>query len=392
LTKHTILFLAANPLGTDRLALDREARAIQVEFERSGHRDQFELVTRWAAEPLDLLRELRKLKPMVVHFSGHGGRSGHRPGTGPRRDVVQEMSATTRDHQRGLYFQGPDGRPRLVSTAAIRQTFGAAGKSVKVVVLNACYSDVQAEALLMHVGCIVGIRGTIRDDAARSFAIGFYGALGDCESVAAAHRHGCAAMGLEGSSDGDKPLLRVRDDIDAELLVLARPSPVTGSARTESQNAVTVFRVHCALAQLQFAAMNPGIIRLRPEQLLEAVVDGARSLGLLVGDKDSAIRALSPQALSSKILHDTEQTLPPLLAVARLAQVATIRLLYRGTSFEDVNIQEVMTLELTAKICSDEIGIPDDSFMSWHKSQFAPDANPQLIMKRLEELVRAAFR
>src|SRR5262249_32963978 len=29
--KHMILFLAANPLGTDHLALDSEARAIQVE-------------------------------------------------------------------------------------------------------------------------------------------------------------------------------------------------------------------------------------------------------------------------------------------------------------------------------------------------------------------------
>ena len=71
--KHTILFLAANPSGTDRLALDREARAIHMELEHSGYRDCFELVTRWAAEPLDLLRELRKLKPTVVHFSGHGG-------------------------------------------------------------------------------------------------------------------------------------------------------------------------------------------------------------------------------------------------------------------------------------------------------------------------------
>jgi len=69
MTKHTILFLAANPLGTDRLALDREAHAIQAELERSGHRDQFELVTRWAAQPLDLLRELRKLRPSVVHFA-----------------------------------------------------------------------------------------------------------------------------------------------------------------------------------------------------------------------------------------------------------------------------------------------------------------------------------
>jgi hypothetical protein len=81
----------ANPLGTDRLALDREARAIQAELERSGHRDRFELVTRWAVEPLDLLRELRKLKPTVVHFSGHGGQvaqGGARPGGSSYRDVV----------------------------------------------------------------------------------------------------------------------------------------------------------------------------------------------------------------------------------------------------------------------------------------------------------------
>jgi hypothetical protein len=77
LFKHTILFLAANPLDTDRLALDREAREIQLELALSGCRDQFEFVTRWAAEPLDLLRELRKLKPTVVHFSGRGrGRGG----------------------------------------------------------------------------------------------------------------------------------------------------------------------------------------------------------------------------------------------------------------------------------------------------------------------------
>jgi hypothetical protein len=73
--KHTILFLGANPTGTDPLALGDEARAIQAELERSGYRDCFELETRWAAQPLDLLRELRKLKPTVVHFSGHGGLS-----------------------------------------------------------------------------------------------------------------------------------------------------------------------------------------------------------------------------------------------------------------------------------------------------------------------------
>jgi len=208
--KHTILFLAANPIGTDSRALDREARAIQVELERSGFRDCFELVTRWAAEPLDLLRELRKLKPTVVHFSGHGvsgaaGEPGH-DGDGPRH---------------GLFFQGPDGRPQVVSTEALEQTFGAVGASVKLVVLSACYSAVQAKVLLPHVGCVVGMSGSIHEAAARSFAIGFYGGLGERASIAAAYKQGCAAISLEGQKDGDRPQLEVRAGVDATQLVLA---------------------------------------------------------------------------------------------------------------------------------------------------------------------------
>jgi hypothetical protein len=221
--KHTILFLAANPLGTDRVALDREARAIQVELERSGFRDRFELVTRWAAEPLDLLRELRKLKPTVVHFSGHGtaGVAGRAPGRGSYRDVDIEPGHNGRDPRPGLFFQCPDGDPQLVSTEAIEATFGAAGSSVQLIILSACYSELNAQALLRHVGCVVGMSGAIADDAARSFAIGFYGGLGERESIAAAYAQGCAAIRLQGLSDHNRPKLAVRTGIDAGQLVLA---------------------------------------------------------------------------------------------------------------------------------------------------------------------------
>src|SRR3954467_6781221 len=101
---HTILFLAANPLGNDLIALDREARAIQVELERSGFRDRFELVTRWSAEPLDLLRELRQPKPTGVHFSGHGpsGPAGHVSESQPHRDVGSVASHNEADRRSGL--------------------------------------------------------------------------------------------------------------------------------------------------------------------------------------------------------------------------------------------------------------------------------------------------
>ncbi|HWO24006.1 MAG TPA: CHAT domain-containing protein [Kofleriaceae bacterium] len=204
MTKHTILFLAANPSGTDPRALDREARAMQGELQRSGFRDRFELVTRWATEPLDLLRELRALKPTVVHFSGHGG-------------------------QDGLLFQASSGDARIVSPSAVAEAFGAAGASVKLVVLSACYSEPQANALLAHVDCVVGMSGSLSDDAARSFAIGFYGGLGDRESVAAAYNQGCAAISLEAPHGSARPQLMTRPGVDAARLVLAASPPASPS-------------------------------------------------------------------------------------------------------------------------------------------------------------------
>jgi len=224
MTRHTILFLAANPSGTDRLALDREARSIQVELERSGYRDSFEFVTRWAVEPLDLLRELRKLRPTVVHFSGHGGKNAtgaRQLGHAPRRDVASDFGLQDSELGSGLFFQGADGRAQVVSAAALRDTFGAAGSSVKLVVLNACYSESQAEALLAHIDCVVGMAGSIYDDAARSFAIGFYGGLGERESVETAYRQGCAAISLEGLSDSDRPQLKIRSGVAPDQLILA---------------------------------------------------------------------------------------------------------------------------------------------------------------------------
>ena len=229
LSKHTILFLAANPAGTDRRALDQEARDIQVELERSGFRDRFALETRWAVEPLDLLRELRKLKPTIVHFSGCGG-SEHavlrRTHTGPDGEIIEYHQGGA--PQTGLCFQGADGWPRGVSAQALAQVFEAAGSSVQLIVLNACYSEHQAQALLAHVDHVVGTGRAIPEDAARSFAIGFYGGLGEGERVSAAYRQGCAAISLEGLSAGDDPQLRLRGGISADRPLLAERERAAG--------------------------------------------------------------------------------------------------------------------------------------------------------------------
>lgn len=195
-----ILFLAANPRGTDRLALAEEARAIERELELSLHRVRFEFRMTWAAQPLDLLLGLRKFRPTVVHFTGHGSEDG-------------------------LYFQGGDGSAQLVTATALTQTFDAAGGSVRLVVLNTSYSDAQAEALRAHVDCVIGVRGAIADEAARSFATGLYTGLAEGESIAAAYRMGCAAVNLAALRGANHLVLKVRTGVDVERLVLLTEPP-----------------------------------------------------------------------------------------------------------------------------------------------------------------------
>jgi len=219
---NVILVIAANPRGTTPLALDHESRSIRVALERSKLGDRFELITHGAAQPHDLLHALRTLRPTIVHFSGHG-RTGQASPTSEaaNRDVIVAREDVGSP---GLYFEGPDGRAKLVSADALATTFKAAGASVRLVVLNACYSELQAAGLLTCVDCVIGMHGPITDEAAVSFVTGFYGALGDRAPVAAAFEHGRAAIHLDGLTDADRPQLKVRPGIDpARVIPAAQP-------------------------------------------------------------------------------------------------------------------------------------------------------------------------
>ena len=119
--KTKILFLAANPMSPDpedRLALDEEARDIEEKLVSVKHRDLFEFKTRWAVRPGDLHDALLREEPVVVHYSGHA--SG----------------------EPGLVLHGStEGEERLVGAEALKHLFGVLKDNIRIVVLNACYSD-----------------------------------------------------------------------------------------------------------------------------------------------------------------------------------------------------------------------------------------------------------
>ena len=71
-----LLILAANPRGTERLALEKETLEIMTKTRLGPERDALELIPAFAATTDDVLQYLNQYRPDIVHFSGHGTSTG----------------------------------------------------------------------------------------------------------------------------------------------------------------------------------------------------------------------------------------------------------------------------------------------------------------------------
>jgi hypothetical protein len=71
-----VIFLAANPSITTRLALDEEIRTITEKVRAAEHRNALDIISAWAVRPDDLLQSLNMHQPQIVHFSGHRSPAG----------------------------------------------------------------------------------------------------------------------------------------------------------------------------------------------------------------------------------------------------------------------------------------------------------------------------
>ena len=200
MNKIKILFLAANPADTNKLALDEEIREITSKIRATDHRDSIDLISAWAVRPDDLLQLLNQHKPQIVHFSGHGINSGE------------------------IFLTDHNGVSKPVSIKAIKALFTTLKDNIRAVVLNACYSKEQAEAITQVVDCAVGMNDSIGDRAAITFAASFYQAIGFSRSIQEAFDQGIVALLLEGIPEENTPELLVRTGIDPSQVILVRQS------------------------------------------------------------------------------------------------------------------------------------------------------------------------
>lgn len=177
--KIKVLFLASNPKGTQPLNLGDEARAITEKIRAAEHRDLLQFVTVWAVRPDDLLQALNEHKPHIVHFSGHGNKTGE------------------------ITLLDGNGQPKPVGARAIKALFTTMKDNVRVVFLNACYTKYQAEAITEVIDCAIGMNSAIGDEAAIVFSASFYRAIGFNRSVQEAFDQANVALMFEGIFEED---------------------------------------------------------------------------------------------------------------------------------------------------------------------------------------------
>jgi serine phosphatase RsbU (regulator of sigma subunit) len=248
--KMKVLLFAANPRGTAPLDLPREFREIDEEVQRGEFRDAVELILVPGTRPVDLLRRLNENQPQVVHFSSHGNPDEIILESGEDEDEASSSrgpslrSADERDMKKvrpdEVQSAGSDpGKHQVVSKSALANVIRSCNEgNLRLVVLNACNTRSQAEALTEVADCVVSMNRTITDRAAIKFAASFYGALAFGRSVRRAFDQGIARLSAEGTTESETPELLVRAGVDASRIVLVGSAPGNGGGMAAQYFAV----------------------------------------------------------------------------------------------------------------------------------------------------------
>jgi CHAT domain-containing protein len=189
-----LLFVAADPEDAARLRLDAEHRDIRSRIRSSSSRDQVIVEFAGAARPTDLIDELNRTQPTILHLAGHGGVSG-------------------------IALEDEHGMAVDVTTDQLKRLVATADDSLRLVVMNTCESAYQAQPMVQSVDAAIGMTRTIGDDAARTFAAQLYSSLAEGVPLYRAFEQARLQISLAGLPEDTTPALFVRTGVDPSSLV-----------------------------------------------------------------------------------------------------------------------------------------------------------------------------
>lgn len=278
-----LLFLSTNPKATTQLFVDEETHQIIEGLRRSKQIENFVIETVLAVSYIDVQRAIFDTKPNIVHFAGHGTEEG-------KPNMIYLSGHATRKGGR-IVFEDETGPVNLVQADALARLFELFADSIECVVLNGCYSDVQAKAISQHIPYVVLMDNAIDDKAAIEFAVGFYDGLGAGKSVEFAYKLGCNSIEIAGIAEHLTPQLFSNPAkypakfFTIENLKAIMPNASDSDIATYVEplnkvlhdfNLATTARACAFIAQI---AHESGSLRYKEEIASGAAYEGRRDLG-----------------------------------------------------------------------------------------------------------------
>lgn len=195
-TKIRVLLLSSQPgEASSRLRLDERFRQVVNQIRQSPSKKQLDLRCEWAMQSSDVQQALLKHRPHIVHFIG-GGRF------------------------RGIALEDDSGSVRPLSPQALAGTLRLLKGDIRIVILDSCYSKVQAAAISREVDFTIGMKSALAETARVDFTTHFYNALAFGRSVLTSFELASSQLEFIAVKESSSPLLLVRVGAQASEAIL----------------------------------------------------------------------------------------------------------------------------------------------------------------------------
>ncbi|MCP4439852.1 MAG: CHAT domain-containing protein [Aureispira sp.] len=178
-----VLFMTANPQDTQAIQVTKEYKEVDTLQHVMDKAERFEVKMVHNTTTQEFMRHIMAEQPKILHFSGHG--------TG----------------QAGLIFHDGNDNAQFANSQALSTVFSLFKGVIDCVLLNACYSLDQAQAIAQYVPYVIGTTQEVADSKAITFTRGFYTACFSGMSFEQSFTAGKAQILMEGLPEGAEIML-----------------------------------------------------------------------------------------------------------------------------------------------------------------------------------------
>jgi hypothetical protein len=172
-TPKKILFVCTGANDKNPFDFGQEFKKIKDALQSSQKREQFEVEIETGVEADDFLRVVTRYQPDILHIATHSS-----------------------DNQ-GVYFQNSAGETQSFSPEELADVFALMQKKFtpELVILSACNSIAQAEAIQPYVGQAIAMQDLWPEEAGLSYAENLYEMIFDGQDINYAHES--AVLGVK---------------------------------------------------------------------------------------------------------------------------------------------------------------------------------------------------